>query len=71
VTYNAVVYTVGQTFVATSTTLSGSGTVIQIVNLNLPEHTWEEIAAIAAKVLTGEIADYQKSKFTASESNQA
>jgi uncharacterized protein (UPF0212 family) len=62
------VYTQGQTFVAANTALTGTGTVINIVNCNLPEHTHEEIAKLAASIIIGEVSDYNKSKFAEQES---
>lgn len=71
VTHNAIVYTVGQTFVAVSTVLTGTGTVINIVNTNLPDSTHEEIAKLASSIIIGEVSDYTKSKFTEQEANKS
>lgn len=71
VTVNSVTYNQGQDFVATVTAMTGTGTVINIVNPNLPQHTWEELAKYGAQVLTGSISDFNKSKWTEQEANKA
>jgi hypothetical protein len=71
VTHNAVVYQTGQTFVAVNTALTGGGNVYQIINPNMPEHLWEEIAKLGSQVLTGSVSDYSKSKWSEQEANKS
>lgn len=71
VTHNAVNYTVGQTFVAVNTVLTGTGTVINIVNCDLPDHTHEEICKLAGYILTGTVDQWNKSQQLEREANKA
>ena len=71
VTVNSITYQTGQDFVATVTAMTGPGTVINIVNPNLPQHTWEELAKYGAQVLSGSTEDFNKSKWTEQEANKS
>lgn len=55
-----VVYTTGQTFVATQTNFTGAGSVFLIVNTELPPNTHEEIAKRAAEILMNTADDRLK-----------
>lgn len=69
VTHNAVVYTVGQSFVAVNTVLTGTGTVIFIVNCILSVSCHEELCKQAAQILIGSVEGWNQSKFLNNEAN--
>jgi hypothetical protein len=71
VTHNAITYQVGQTFIAVNTALTGIGTVINIVNTDLPVSTHEELAKLAASIIIGEVENYSKSKWSEAEANKS
>lgn len=54
VTHNSVTYQTGQTFTAVNNTLNGPGSVIVIVNSELPDNMHEELVRVAASVLSGD-----------------
>lgn len=57
ITHNAIVVNAGSTFVAVGTTYTGTGVVYLIVNSELPAHTHEELAKMAASDLAGTTSD--------------
>lgn len=63
--HDAVTYYAGQTFTATSTSLT-SGIVIlnsTVVNCDLPENVHDEVCKMASEIMNGTIEDYSKSTF--------
>jgi hypothetical protein len=71
VTHNSITYQVGQTFTAVNNTLTGAGSVVVIVNSELPENMHEEQARIAASILAGDSADYNRKGMLEGENNQS
>ena len=71
VTHNSVIYQAGQTFTAVNTTLTGAGSVIVIVNSELPANMHEEQARVAASILSGDSGDYNRKGMLESENNQS
>lgn len=71
VIHNGITYQTGQTFTAVNNTLTGAGSVIVIVNSELPENMHEEQARIAASILAGDTADYNRKGMLEGENNQS
>lgn len=70
VTHNSVIYQATQTFVAVNTILIGPGTVVLIVNSDLPAALHDEIASTGAQILLGIAEAYNKKQNMKEESGR-
>lgn len=71
VIHNAVLYGPGAEFVAVATGFTGTGTVVEIVNCDLPDNTHEEICKMAAELIEKTVEDYPKSNALEQELNKS
>lgn len=70
VTHNSIIYQTGDTFVAVNTILIGVGTVVLIVNSDLPAALHDEICSTGAQILLGIAEAYNKKQNMKEESGR-
>jgi len=73
-TYAGSTYNIGSTFTASGTTTITEGEVMLLsatTSIELPESTHEQIAKMAAEIMSGNTQDYNKSQFIEKEASQS